>query len=189
MIGAVVQHVLPQSLTRPLRSAVLAITQGTRTAEESPASSSAAFIQSFMSRYGERAPRWQACGWQEASTRAQNEGKFLFVYIHSARHQDADEFCAQTLCAPAFVEYLNATFLSWGGDLRSSDALRLSTSLRAAAYPYCALLAFSGARTRLLTCVEGSIGPEALTEVLQAALLEHGGFLVQERLQRQQRVR
>ena len=41
---------------------------------------------------------------------------------------------------------MNATFLCWGGDLRHSDAFRLSTSLRAAAFPYVGLLAFSGAR-------------------------------------------
>ena len=60
--------------------------------------------------------------------------------------QDTDAFCRGTLCAPDLVEYVNATFLCWGGDLRHSDAFRLSTSLRAAAFPYVGLLAFSGAR-------------------------------------------
>jgi len=185
VVGAVASRVLPQCLTAPMRSAVRAIAQGP--AEQPPATAAASFIQSFSAKYGERAPRWQVCGWQEAATRAQNEGKFLFVYIHSARHQDAAAFCANTLCAPAFVDYLNATFLAWGGDLRSSDAFRLASSLRAAVYPYCALLAFSGTRTQRITCIEGAIGPEALAEVLQAALSEHGGILWQDRAQREQR--
>ena len=50
-------------------------------------------------------------------------------------------------------------------------------------------MAFSGARTRLVTCVEGSIGPEALSEVLQAALVEHGSMLWQERAAQEQRER
>lgn len=50
-------------------------------------------------------------------------------------------------CHPQLADYVNATFLCWGGDLRHSDAFRLSTSLRAAAYPYVGLLAFSGARS------------------------------------------
>jgi FAS-associated factor 2 len=145
------------------------------------------FIQSFTAKHGERVPRWQACGWQEAATRAQSEGKFLFVYIHSSRHQDAEEFCSNTLCAPNFVDYLNSTFITWAGDVRCADAFRLSSSLRAAAYPYCALLAFSGSRTRLVTCVEGSIRPDALAEVLQAALVEHGSMLWEERAAQEQR--
>lgn len=60
--------------------------------------------------------------------------------------QDTDAFCRGTLCAPEVADYCNATFLCWGGDLRHSDAFRLSASLRAAAYPYVALLAFSGTR-------------------------------------------
>jgi hypothetical protein len=38
-------------------------------------------------RYGAVQPRWQECGWGEAATRAHGEGKFLFVYLHSALHQ------------------------------------------------------------------------------------------------------
>jgi FAS-associated factor 2 len=145
------------------------------------------FIQSFTAKHGERVPRWLACGWQEAATRSQGEGKFLFVYLHSSRHQDVEEFCANTLCAPNFVDYINSTFMAWAGDVRCADAFRLSSSLRAAAYPYCALLAFSGSRTRLVTCVEGSIRPDALAEVLQAALVEHGSMLWEERAAQEQR--
>jgi FAS-associated factor 2 len=183
--GAIAQRVLPAQVSNSLRSAARAITAGP--AAEDPAASAMDFIQNFTAKHGERVPRWQACGWQEAATRAQSEGKFLFVYLHSARHQDTDSFCANTLCAPNFVDYLNSTFLAWAGDVRFSDAFRLSSSLRAAAYPYCALLAFSGARTRLVTCVEGSIRPDALAEVLQAALVEHGSMLWEERAAQEQR--
>lgn len=30
---------------------------------------------------------WQECGWGEAATRAHQEAKFLFVYLHSPQHQ------------------------------------------------------------------------------------------------------
>jgi len=183
--GAIAQRVLPARVSNSLRSAARAITEGPQV--EDPAASAADFIRSFSAKHGERVPRWQACGWQEAATRAQSEGKFLFVYLHSPRHQNTEEFCANTLCAPNFVDYINSTFVAWAGDVRFADAFRLSSSLRAAAYPYCALLAFSGSRTRLVTCVEGSIRPDALAEVLQAALVEHGSMLWEERAAQEQR--
>lgn len=182
---AVAQRVLPARVSNSLRSAARAITAGPQA--EDPAASATDFIRSFAAKHGERIPRWQACGWQEAATRAQSEGNFLFVYLHSYRHQDAEDFCENTLCAPNFVDYLNSTFVAWGGDVRFADAFRLSSSLRAAAYPYCALLAFSGSRTRLVTCVEGSIRPDALAEALQAALVEHGSMLWEERAAQEQR--
>lgn len=64
-----------------------------------------AFIRDFHERWGAppaaadapgggdgpggppRGPRWQECGWQEATGRAQAEGKFLMVYLHSSQHQ------------------------------------------------------------------------------------------------------
>jgi FAS-associated factor 2 len=142
--SAVARRVLPRPVADRLAGAARAITAGP--AQESPAAAAEAFAAAFGASYGARHPRWQACGWQEAAARAQAEGKFLFVYLHSPLHQDADAFCAGTLAAPAFVDYVNSTFLAWGGDLRGADAFRLSTALRAAAYPYTALLAFSGAR-------------------------------------------
>ena len=42
--------------------------------------------------------------------------------------QDTDRFCHQTLCDPAFVQYLSETFLCWGGDVRKSDAFTVSQS-------------------------------------------------------------
>lgn len=144
LAGAVAQRVLPRPLANSLQGAVQSLTQGPR--DEDPAASAATFSQTFTQAYGERHPLWQPCGWQDASVRAQNEGKFLFVYLHSPRHQDTASFCRDTLAAPALVDYVNSTLVSWGGDLRRADAFRLSSSLRAAAFPYCALLAFSGAR-------------------------------------------
>lgn len=40
--------------------------------------------------------------------------------------QDTDQFCRQTLCDPDFVQYVNSTFLCWGGDIRKSDPFIVS---------------------------------------------------------------
>lgn len=70
--------------------------------------------------------------------------------------------------------------------MRSADALRLASSLRVTGFPYCALLAFSGPRTRLLGAVEMAVTADELSQVLVATAVEHGGLLWEERAQREQ---
>jgi hypothetical protein len=36
--------------------------------------------------------------------------------------QNTAAFCAQTLCAPAVVEFIDSNLLIWGGDVRHSEA-------------------------------------------------------------------
>eukprot|EP00889_Picochlorum_renovo_P001107 jgi/Picre1/28137/NNA_003543.t1 len=182
MIG---RRILPRRIQRMLGGLRRALLP--RVGPADPTAAAADFIQGFSAAYGERCPRWQISSWEVAAQKAQADGSFLFVYLHSPRHQDTATFCRNTLCSPAFVDYLNSTFVSWGGNIRSPDAFRLASSLRVSKYPYCALLAFSGARTRLITFAEGNVRPEALAELLQAALVEHNGILWEERLIHEQR--
>ena len=154
---------------------------------EDPVAAAAEFITGFSSKYGERTIRWELSGWEVAAQKSQRDGVFLFVYLHSERHYDTEAFCRETLCSPPFVDYVNATFVSWGGDIRSPETHRLATRLNVSRYPYCGLLAFSGAGTRLITFSEGKVRPEALAELLQTSLTEHGGILWEERLLREQR--
>jgi FAS-associated factor 2 len=158
-----------------------------RARAEDPVTAAAEFITGFSSKYGERSPKWELTGWEAAAQKSQQNGVFLFIYLHSERHRDSDAFCRETLCSPPFVDYLNATFVSWGGDIRSPEAYRLAMRLNVVRYPYCGLLAFGGAGTRLIVHTEGKVRPEALAELLQRSLTEHGGILWEERLLREQR--
>ena len=42
--------------------------------------------------------------------------------------QDTDQFCRQTLCDADFLQYVNSTFLCWGGDIRKSDPFMVGAS-------------------------------------------------------------
>ncbi|KAL4443291.1 hypothetical protein ABPG75_011028 [Micractinium tetrahymenae] len=185
LVGAVARRVLPARVSAALAGAGHALVAAGE--EVPPAQAAAEFVRQFAERFGDRRPRWQECGWAEAASRAHAEAKFLFVYLHSPQHEDTEGYCRDTLCSPGFVQNVNQTFLCWGGDVQRSDAFRLASSLHVARYPYAALLAFSGPRTRLITCVEGRMGPEQLQEVLAAGVSDHGALLWQEQLERQQR--
>ena len=56
-------------------------------ATNDPQADAAAFARTFAAEYSEGGPRWLECTWQTALTRAHNQFKFLFVYLHSPQHQ------------------------------------------------------------------------------------------------------
>ncbi|EIE19724.1 UBX-domain-containing protein [Coccomyxa subellipsoidea C-169] len=162
-------RILPASVMSSIRGALQSLMRGAHDVE--PQAAAETFQRSFTAQYGELQPQWRDCGWQAATAQAHSQFKFLF---------DTEKFCRETLCNPELVEYVNSTFVCWGGDISYPDAYRLSNSLRVTGYPYCALLAFSGTRTQLTAAVEGCPGAARLLGVLQQAVSDHGGHLAVE---------
>lgn len=62
-------------------------------------------------------------------------------------------------------------------------------SLRTTGYPYVALLAFSGNRTKLIVTVEGRTSASQLQAALQQAVAVHEGHLAVEQADANERVR
>lgn len=173
---AVGSRVLPHSIVSALQGATQALLRGNR--YEDPPQSAASFKQLMQQRYGLQCPDFQETSWQDAAIQAHRQFKFLFVYLHSPDHEDADRFCQQTLCNPEFVHYVNSTFLCWGGDVHKSDPFMFSSQLHVAHYPYIALLSGSGQRTRKVASCEGFASPSELMQTLQPAVEEHGAQFV-----------
>ncbi|KAG2497590.1 hypothetical protein HYH03_004336 [Edaphochlamys debaryana] len=190
-------RVLPAPVMRAARSAAAALTANSEDLD--PAGQAAAFVAAFKSRYGDRHPRWQEAGWRVASQQARREFRFLFVYLHSPEHEDTDAFCRTTLTHPDVVDYVNAHFVSWGGDVTaSSDAFVLSQQVQMGVtrFPYVALLAMApgdGSRVTLVAAASGAgQGGElrdapALLGVLRHAVEEHGAMLAAARAEVEER--
>lgn len=176
---------LPGPALRFLQGLARSITDSSRDA--SPQEAAQAFIRDFSLLYGSDSPQWEPTGWQQAATRAHQRFNFLFVYLHSPRHPDTDDFCRETLCNQEVAAYIDATFVAWAGSIHHSDAFRLSNSLGASSYPYCALLAFSGSRTQLIAAIQGTRSPEALLAALRHAVDRHGSHLAVEQADHNQR--
>ncbi|KAK9806360.1 hypothetical protein WJX72_011391 [[Myrmecia] bisecta] len=185
VLNAVGTAVLPVSVMQRLRGSVRALTP--LHTEVEPAQAARIFIRGFADTYGNARPEWAESSWQDAAARAHTEFKFLLAYLHSPNHQDTDRFCRGTLCSPGVVEYVNANFVAWGGNIRFADAYRLSSSLRVTSYPFVAVLAFSGQRTRLVSAVEGYGSPTELIDHLFRAVNDHGAYLVAEQAEQQER--
>jgi FAS-associated factor 2 len=86
VVRAVVTLVLTPVLgPARLRAARQALT-GART-EEDPAHAAATFVRELAAAYGGRHPRFLQCSYRDALQRAQQESKFLLLYLHSPEHQ------------------------------------------------------------------------------------------------------
>lgn len=74
----------------------------------------------------------------DALQRSQREYKLLFVYLHSPDHPDVPIFCEYCLCAAPVAAFINENFVAWGGSIRRTEGFKMSNSLNASRFPFCA---------------------------------------------------
>lgn len=157
-----------------------------------PVSSGAAeaidFLRNFEREYGDYHPAFQASSFMDALRRAREEFKFLFVYLHSPDHENTPLFCERTLCSELVVQFINENFVSWGGNIRASEGFRMSNSLKASTFPFCAVvMASTNQRVALLQQLEGPRLGADLVSVLQKVVEEQGTALVAARIEEEER--
>jgi FAS-associated factor 2 len=99
------------------------------------------FVAEFEHEFGAgRGPRFVAEGFSDALQRAQREYKLLFVYLHSPDHPDTPAFCGGCLCSEPVAAFINENFVAWGGSIRRTEGFKMSNSLNASRFPFCALV-------------------------------------------------
>jgi FAS-associated factor 2 len=147
------------------------------------------FVAAFERDYGTaNKPNFVSEGFMDALQRSRNSFKLLFVYLHSPDHPDTPLFCRRTLCSDVFVEFVNQNFVCWGGSIRASEGFKMSNSLKASRFPFCALvMAATNQRIALLQQVEGPKSPEEMLVALQRVLEESSPVLVAARLDAEER--
>ncbi|XP_076936569.1 plant UBX domain-containing protein 10-like [Bidens hawaiensis] len=133
------------------------------------------FLAGFEQQFGVTHPFFYACRFEEVLNMAQNEHKFVFLYLHSPDHPFTPPFCKGTLCSEVVVEFLDANFMSWGGVASSVEGLHLAATIRPTMFPYCAIVACgSDGSLVVVQKLEGPVTPEELLETLQTTLEEQG---------------
>ncbi|KAK3037549.1 hypothetical protein RJ639_030357 [Escallonia herrerae] len=134
-----------------------------------------AFLESFEQQYGTMHPFFYACQFVEALRIAQEEHKFVFMYLHSPEHPFTPYFCRETLCSELVVQFIDANFVSWGALANKGEGLHMTTTLRPASFPFCAVVApGSGDSIALLQQMEGPVSPAEMIEILQRTMEEQG---------------
>uniref|UniRef100_A0A452YN28 UAS domain-containing protein n=1 Tax=Aegilops tauschii subsp. strangulata TaxID=200361 RepID=A0A452YN28_AEGTS len=129
-------------LSRSLSLLGLAQGGGDRLLELPPSAAEAVdFLAEFEHEFGAgRGPRFVAEGFADALQRAQREYKLLFVYLHSPDHPDTPAFCGGCLCSEPVAAFIDENFVAWGGSIRRTEGFKMSNSLNASRFPFCALV-------------------------------------------------
>ncbi|KAG5589480.1 hypothetical protein H5410_039994 [Solanum commersonii] len=146
------------------------------------------FVACFERDFGSIRPSFVAEGFMDALQRSRNEYKLLFVYLHSPDHPDTPVFCERTLCNEDLVAFINENFVAWGGSIRASEGFKMSNSLKASRFPFCAVvMAATNQRIALLQQAEGPKSPEEMLTVLQRVIEESAPVLVTARVEAEER--
>ncbi|KAL8210034.1 hypothetical protein R6Q57_006766 [Mikania cordata] len=153
------------------------------------ASEAIGFVSMFEHEYGDRHPNFVGVSFMDALQRSRREFKLMFVYLHSPDHPDTPGFCVETLCSEVVSAFINENFVSWGGSIRATEGFKMSNSLKASRFPFCAVvMAATNQRIALLQQVEGPKSPEEILTLLQRVLEESSTVLVAARLEAEERI-
>ncbi|XP_027461306.1 FAS-associated factor 2 isoform X4 [Zalophus californianus] len=118
---------------------------------------------------------------------AKRELRFLLVYLHGDDHQDSDEFCRNTLCAPEVISLINTRMLFWACSTNKPEGYRVSQALRENTYPFLAMIMLKDRRMTVVGRLEGLIQPDDLINQLTFIMDANQTYLVSERLEREER--
>nr|DAD42015.1 TPA_asm: hypothetical protein HUJ06_000245 [Nelumbo nucifera] len=99
---------------------------------------------SFEQQYGFSHPFFFACSFVNVLKMAEDEHKFVFIYLHSPDHPFTAPFCTNTLCCELVIQFLDANFASWGAFASKGEGLPMVDALQAEIFPFCAIVAPSG---------------------------------------------
>ncbi|XP_027168127.1 plant UBX domain-containing protein 10-like [Coffea eugenioides] len=134
-----------------------------------------AFLASLEQEYGTNHPFFYVCRFMDALKMAQEEHKFIFLYLHSPEHQFTPFFCRETLGSELVVQFLDANFISWGALANRGEGFHLASTLRVSNFPFCAVVApASAGNLAVLRQIEGPVSPAELVEILQRTMEEQG---------------
>ncbi|XWS60772.1 hypothetical protein CRYUN_Cryun07bG0065600 [Craigia yunnanensis] len=149
-----------------------------------------AFLASFEQRYGTTHPFFYACSFMQALKIAEEEHKFIFMYLHSPEHPFTPSFCSGTLCSELVVQFLDANFVCWGEIADRGEGLQMAATLQPVSFPFCAVITpAAGNSIAVLQQMEGPIDPADLVEILQRTMEEQGSAFGSARGREEEQIR
>ncbi|KAF2315890.1 hypothetical protein GH714_040685 [Hevea brasiliensis] len=148
------------------------------------------FLDTFEQQYGSTHPFFYACHFMDALKIAENEHKFVFLYLHSPHHPFTPSFCRETLCSELVVQFLDANFVCWGALADKGEGLQMAATLQPPSFPCCAVVApAAGNNLAVLQMMEGPISPAELVEILQRTVEEQGSAFGNPRANQEEKIR
>ncbi|XP_019464165.1 PREDICTED: plant UBX domain-containing protein 10-like [Lupinus angustifolius] len=134
-----------------------------------------AFLDKFEQQYGTNHPFFYACHFIDAMKLAEQDKKFIFMYLHSPNYPFANVFCKETLCSDLVTQFLDVNFVCWGALTDRGESLQMVATLCPDSYPCYAVVAPAPSDSiAVLQQLEGPLSPAELVEILQRTLEEQG---------------
>ena len=136
------------------------------------------FLEEFDAQYGPKHPAFHQSSYMNALDAAKRDIRYFVAILHSDGHDDTPQFCKETLCSDAFIEFMtDKNCLVWAGNIKEAEAFKVSAVLGATSYPFMALIALKGHKMVVVHRFEGILTTEAyigklrrLTDRLDAQL-------------------
>ena len=155
---------------------------------DDPIESASKFKRIMRKDFGDSLPDFLELSHAAALRVASEEGKMLFVYLHSPEHPDCRAFCRDVLSHPAVTNVVINSCVAWGGDVTKTDAHRLASRLNPSTFPYVALMTSAGGGNGVLAlAIEGAVEPGDLARLLAETAETHGVEMLGERMEREER--
>ncbi|KAJ1562101.1 FAS-associated factor 2, partial [Nowakowskiella sp. JEL0078] len=133
-----------------------------------PQAAAARFLLDFESAFGRVHPPFFQGTYQQAIDLAKREIRYCLVYLHAEEHDDTESFCRQTLASEQFSAWIQErNIIIWAGDIRESEAFKVSSLLMTTSYPFLAFIAHQGSRpASVIDRFEGNKTPEQLIAII-----------------------
>ncbi|CEP19525.1 hypothetical protein [Parasitella parasitica] len=149
------------------------------------------FVETFERNYGPRHIEFFRGGYSQALEKARKDLRFMLVLLHSDDHDDTEAFCRDTLTAERLINFIrDKKIIVWAGNVRETEAHKVSHTLKASTYPFMSLVALQGTSTprmAVIERIEGTCHPEELISQIDIAMDRHGAVVNRLLNERQQR--
>ncbi|GAA5812023.1 hypothetical protein MFLAVUS_005472 [Mucor flavus] len=152
------------------------------------------FIELFETKYGQVHVEFFKGGYSQALEKARKDLRFMLVILQSDDHDNTDEFNKNTLTSTRFIEFIKQkNILVWGGNVRESEAHKVSYTLQATTYPFLALITLQTSignatpKMAVIERMEGTSHPEELISQIEIAIDRHGAVVNRLKNERSQR--
>ncbi|XP_034939607.1 FAS-associated factor 2-B [Chelonus insularis] len=145
------------------------------------------FIRFYDEKYGANHPVFYQGSYSQALSDAKQELRFLLVYLHKDDTQHVDQWCRNTLANNNVIRFINTHTLFWACNIQSGEGYKVTEALRAATYPFLALIVLKDNRMTIVGRMEGVPSPSELITRLQTIIGNNELSLIQARQERAER--
>ncbi|KAJ4460653.1 putative FAS-associated factor 2 [Paratrimastix pyriformis] len=120
------------------------------------------FTEFYRHSFGERHPRFLGGTHLDALQQARDQSRFLAIFLLSPSHASTEQFCKETLASDSVISFFDERLLLWGCSIHQKEGYLLSQELRAAGFPFLALVEPGQPHPTVIDTISGFLRPQEL---------------------------